>query len=342
MSQTPSQPHRQPHNPKVSLVCSWYNRSDALDDTLTSLLAQTYDNLEIVLVNDGSPDPRVREILDGYQDPRLRVIHQPNTGFVRAIRRAIAETDGDFIAIMGAGDICAPHRITLQADFLAQHPEYAIVGCGFRSAWVPPRNPDTPFHNWDIAPGATPPVTGTLVNSPTPDALTLVNAFTHGEVMIRRSCYDAVSGYRVVFQNSQDLDLWLRLGERYRLGVLGEFMYERRIFLSDGIAGDMRKNLVQIAFAQLAVKAYHERRKGKRDSVDRYGPAAMMRVPRGLATLKRILRAVKQVKGIGELDLGDLRTVNDLYGPVHYTLALAFGAYLKARYGDAAPPKRRA
>jgi glycosyltransferase involved in cell wall biosynthesis len=327
--------------PKVSVVCSWYNRADAIPDTVGSLLAQDYGNLEIVIVNDGSPDPGVRAMFDRYDDPRLRIIHQPNTGLVRAMRRAIAETDGAFIAIMGAGDICAPHRISLQARFLAENPDYALVGCGFRSAWVPPRDPDAPFHNWDLGEGAAAPRAGTLVRSPTMDELSERNAFSHGEVMMRRTCYDAVSGYRVFFQNAQDIDLWLRLAERYRLGVLGEFMYERRIFMSDGIAADLRKNMVQIAFARMATFCGRERRKGGRDSVDRYGPAAMMRVPRDVATLKQVLRAVKQVKGLGVLDLREMGAVRDLYGPFFHLAARLYGGYLQVRYGDAPPPKRQ-
>ncbi|MBQ2263678.1 MAG: glycosyltransferase, partial [Loktanella sp.] len=59
------------------------NRADYIRDTIDSLLVQDYPHFDITVVNDGSPDPRVREILDSYADPRLRVIHQDNTGFIR-------------------------------------------------------------------------------------------------------------------------------------------------------------------------------------------------------------------------------------------------------------------
>lgn len=326
--------------PKVSVVCPIYNRTDHIGDTVESLLAQTYPNFDIVLVNDGSPDPRVRDILNSYDDPRLRVIHQHNTGFTHAIRRAVAESDGRFIAVMGAGDICAPHRLALQADFLASNPDYAIIGCEFRSAKIPSTNPDTPFHNWDMAPGAELPAHGTLSSSPGAADLKRRNAFSHGEVMIRRTHYDAVDGYRVFFANTQDLDLWLRLTERYRLGVLADFLYERRIFLADGIAPDLKKSLVQIAYSGLAKQCHSERARGRRDSVEIYGAATMMRVPMGLATTKRILRAVKQVKAIGDLHLSQLNSVRDLYGLINYMLAFAYAGYLLMRYKNRIPPKR--
>ena len=85
--------------PLVSVCCAYYNRSEFLRSTINGLLAQDYPNFELVVVNDGSTDPAVRSILDSYQDPRLRVIHQSNTGFVAAIRRAIDESRGQYIAI---------------------------------------------------------------------------------------------------------------------------------------------------------------------------------------------------------------------------------------------------
>lgn len=54
--------------PKVSVVCAWYNRADYIKDTVDSLLNQDFDDYEIIIANDGSPDPRVREILDSYDD----------------------------------------------------------------------------------------------------------------------------------------------------------------------------------------------------------------------------------------------------------------------------------
>jgi hypothetical protein len=67
----------------------------------------------------------------------------------------------------------------------------------------------------------------------------------------------------------------------------------------------------------------------------------MMRVPRDVATLKQVLRAVKQVKGLGVLDLREMGAVRDLYGPFFHLAARLYGGYLQVRYGDAPPPKRQ-
>ncbi|MCV6598340.1 MAG: glycosyltransferase [Mangrovicoccus sp.] len=330
--------------PKVTIITAWYNRAAYLQDTLAGLLAQTYPNFEIVLVNDGSPDPRVREILDSYEDPRLRVIHQGNSGMVQALRRAIYESDGAFIALQGAGDVSAPHRIALQADFLTRHPDYALIGCGFRSCRVGAEadaEPGKSHDNWDLEPGAPWPETGILARSPSNDELCRVNAFSHGEVMMRRSVYEELGGYRSFFANTQDLDLWLRMGAKHKLGVLQEFLYERRIFMGDGIAPDLKKSLRQLAFTRMALACYADRQKGQPDRVALYGPVAMRKLPMDRALFEDLLRCVKQVKAYGNLDLAELRAVRDLYGPLAYGLCTLYGRYLLARYGDKVPPKRR-
>src|SRR5690554_1592429 len=99
---------RDESQPRVTIVCAWYNRSEFLLRTVDSLLSQDFDDYEVVIVNDGSTDPRVRELLDGCSDSRLKVIHQENAGFVRAISRAVNYCKSPFIAIQGSGDISYP------------------------------------------------------------------------------------------------------------------------------------------------------------------------------------------------------------------------------------------
>lgn len=115
--------------PEVAIVCAWYNRADYIRDTVDSVLAQDFDRFEVVIINDGSPDPRVREILDSYDDPRLRVVHQENTGFTVAIRRAIDMTSAPYIAIQGAGDVSLPGRLRHQHDWLESNAGIGVVGC---------------------------------------------------------------------------------------------------------------------------------------------------------------------------------------------------------------------
>ena len=283
-------PLSSPSAPKVSVVCAWYNRPDYICNTVDSLLNQDFDDYEIVLVNDGSPDPRVREILDSYDTPRLRIIHQENTGFVGAIRKAIGNSTGEYIAMMGAGDASLPARLRKQAEFLDSHPEHIGLGCGMREADV--------SLEWkivatrDLGLKARPEITHEQVLG------RIHSPFTHGEVMYRRSAYEAVGGYRPFFRFTQDLDLWCRMS-RYggKYAVIPDVLYERRLFAGDGIATDMQKHVAQITLAVMALQCAREWDRQGFDSIDVFGmQAGMFREPSAYLASYLARIAVKYLK----------------------------------------------
>lgn len=204
-------------SPKVSVVCAWYNRADYIHDTIDSLLAQDYPNFDITVVNDGSPDPRVREILDSYDDPRLRVIHQENTGFTRAIRRAIDESDGEYIAIQGAGDVSLPGRLSAQVEAFKQEQELSIVG--------------TQFLKYDLETGKAELYKPSNLKS----GIVSLFGFSHGELMYRRDIYTDVGGYDVEFYYGQGARLWSAMLEHHRYHCIQSAYYLQYIF-DDGVS----------------------------------------------------------------------------------------------------------
>lgn len=309
------------HLPRVSVVCAWYNRGDFIRETIDSLLAQDYPDFDITVVNDGSPDPRVREILASYSDPRLRVIHQRNAGFTRAIRRAIDESDGAYIAIQGAGDVSLPGRLSAQVAYLKARPDFAVVGCRYVNQLKGPHGD-----------GARK-LARVRTLEPTARDIMRGNPFSHGEIMMRRSAYDAAGGYREFFENAQDKDLWLRLSERHRLGIVDAIHYQRNIFLADGIASGFEKTLKQIAYSRIADRCHEERRKRQQDSVERFGKLALMRVPRGWRTLWRIIRAVKQITPDRTLVREDFSVAHDLYGKYALLVSLVSCRLFTVLYG---------
>ena len=246
--------------PRVSVVCAWFNRADVLQETVNALLEQNHDSFEVVVVNDGSTDPRVRDLLDGYSDPRLIAIHQENGGFVKAIKAAIKASSGSYIAIQGAGDVSLQGRLTKQSDLLDMHPAVGIVGC-MRA---------------EVVYGGT--EHGASAVSPTPtrqpmldDLLYRSNPFSHGEVMFRRAIYDQVGGYRDFFKFAQDRDLWIRMAPFCEMRVIAEVLYERRAFVADGIASNHGKLALQQAFSNFARQCHFDRIANGRDFIELYG-----------------------------------------------------------------------
>ena len=245
--------------PQVVIACAWFNRADYLSDTVDSLLAQSFDSFEIVLVNDGSTEPRVKEILDSYDDSRLRVIHQDNLGFVKAIRRAIDASRAPYIAIQGAGDVSYADRIETQWRHLSAREDLVGVACrvdqviyGGVNTGLKEQRPKYKCQ-WAFE--------DFLKKTP----------FTHGEVMFRRDAYESVGGYRELFKYAQDRDLWLRLSEIGDFQIIDKYLYERRRFSDGGVSRDTAKKLLQKHLSDFATQCALDRRDFGFDFVQKYG-----------------------------------------------------------------------
>ncbi|MDZ7835005.1 MAG: glycosyltransferase family 2 protein [Alkalibacterium sp.] len=112
----------------VSIVTVYYNRENQVKESIESLLNQTYQNIEIIAVDDGSTD-NTYKLLSSYKDSRLKVIRHTNSGFVKSIRKAIEHSNGDIIAVHGSGDISFLNRIEKQVSVLKNNSRIGVVSC---------------------------------------------------------------------------------------------------------------------------------------------------------------------------------------------------------------------
>lgn len=111
----------------ISVIIPLYNKEREIGDTLRSVLAQTLQPAEIVVVDDGSTD-RSAEIVRGICSPLVKLVTQPNAGECAARNRAIAESTGDYIALLDADDTWEPGFLEEIAAMIAEFP-----GCGVYS-----------------------------------------------------------------------------------------------------------------------------------------------------------------------------------------------------------------
>ncbi len=114
-------------DPLVTVLLPAYNAEDYINDSVDSVLQQTFTDFELLVINDGSTD-RTGELLEAYNDERMTVVHQENMGLVKTLNKGIGLAKGKYIARFDADDICYPDRFKKQIDFLTQNPEYIIVG----------------------------------------------------------------------------------------------------------------------------------------------------------------------------------------------------------------------
>ncbi|WP_213287226.1 glycosyltransferase family A protein [Bradyrhizobium sp. sGM-13] len=116
--------------PLVTVVMCVYNAGRYLRPSLLSIIDQTYKNLDILIIDDGSTDGCFSSVQDLLVDKRVRVIHQANSGKPVAVNRALDRIRGEFFAIQDADDISYPTRIERQVRALLNNPHLAAVFCG--------------------------------------------------------------------------------------------------------------------------------------------------------------------------------------------------------------------
>ncbi len=116
----------------VSIVIPAFNASRTLAQTLDSILDQTYRNIEIIVVNDGSTDATA-DVLKSYGD-LVHSIHQPNGGLANARNTGCRSARGEYIALMDADDLCVPERIAIQVEVMGKLSD-AVLCCSDFSAF---------------------------------------------------------------------------------------------------------------------------------------------------------------------------------------------------------------
>ncbi|GAB5536484.1 MAG: hypothetical protein Rubg2KO_27330 [Rubricoccaceae bacterium] len=136
-------------DPLVSVLVTAYNAEPWIADTLASVSAQSYPNIELVMVDDGSTD-RTLEIASSFEHPHLTVISQENQGACAARNRAFDIASGDLIQYLDADDLLDPEKISLQVERLLQEPEGTLAS----GPWMrfydasPPSQRPAPNRDW--------------------------------------------------------------------------------------------------------------------------------------------------------------------------------------------------
>jgi glycosyltransferase involved in cell wall biosynthesis len=191
---------------KISVVIPLYNKERYILRTLDSVLAQTFQDFEVVVVDDGSTDngPRMVESLG---DLRIRLIRQANAGAAEARNTGIRAARGEWIAFLDADDIWLPDHLRVQLYILDRHPwvQWA-AGRYYRrlknNKAVPISDVDAFFRQYD----------GELVQ----DALELLprGYLWTGAILVRASVFADVGCFDPCLRTAEDLDLWLRIALR--------------------------------------------------------------------------------------------------------------------------------
>lgn len=223
--------------PAISVLMPVRNGERFLPEAIESILSQTLADLELVVVDDGSTDstPRILERA-AAADARV-VVHrrEPGRNLAQVLNLAAQLSRGALLARLDADDVAGRDRLRRQAEFLAAHPEVALLGG--QVTLVDERGREFGRAEYPLGDAAL------------QDALRTGNPFVHSAVTMRRAAFEEVGGYRENFDHGEDLDLWLRLAARHRLANLPDVVAEYRIH---GTQLTLRKQEEQAMFAAAA------------------------------------------------------------------------------------------
>jgi len=200
--------------PCVSVIMPAWNAMRYIHAAIDSVLSQSFTDLELIVINDGSSDGDYKALED--IDPRVRVIDGERGGVSRARNLGMATARGRCIAFIDADDLWVPGKLKAQVDYLQEHPDVAIV-FGELIRWWPDQRGAYP----DPAP-----------HYPTEDALRtpdptragwlyrfILMGFPLGMItpVIRREVYERVGGFDVTLSRGEDYDFWLRCSREFRM-----------------------------------------------------------------------------------------------------------------------------
>jgi hypothetical protein len=203
--------------PAVSVLMPVRNGERFLAEAVESVLSQTFGDLELLVIDDGSTDstPQILERL-GIEDQRL-VIHrrEPGPSLPEVLNIVAGFARAPLLARLDADDVALPDRLQLQVAFLAAHPEVALLGG---------QVPLIDESGREVGRAEYP-----LADEELQEALRHRNPFVHSAMVMRREAFEEVGGYRPNFVHAEDLDLWLRIADGHRIANLSADVVQYRI-----------------------------------------------------------------------------------------------------------------
>lgn len=205
-----------PERPTVSVVMACHNAREWVARAIASVLQQTFDDFELILVDDGSTDDTWSIIKSQKQrDTRIIGLSKVNTGLADSLNFGMSHARGAWIARLDADDLSSPTRLAQQFGFVRADPTVVLVGTAFFA--IDEHDSVIGTHGY---PAAHRKLLWNLEN--------LQRFFPHSSAMFNREVALADGGYNTRYQKAQDWDLWFRLAEKGKIACIDDHLVRIR------------------------------------------------------------------------------------------------------------------
>lgn len=199
---------------KITVLMPAYNAGKYIHEAISSVLEQSYQNFELLIINDGSTDDTISVVMS-FNDPRIVLVNKEHQGIAGALNTGLRLSDTYYIARFDADDICMPQRLEKQFDFLEDHPDYVLVGS---DAEYMIEDGDFLFNFKCIAHS----------NEEVQNNMYVYCPFIHSSVMYKRDEVIKAGGYDAHAHHFEDYLLWTNLAKAGKLQNLRESLIKVR------------------------------------------------------------------------------------------------------------------
>lgn len=219
--------------PLVTIVIPVYNGAEFLAEAIQSALDQTYEAIEIIVVNDGSNDGGATECVAQSFGDAIHYFSKTNGGVASALNLAILEMSGDYFSWLSHDDLYSKEKIERQIMALLASPERETIVYSNYSIFSDNPATDIPVHLKEISP------------KQFRCWLTLESALHGCTLLIPRAALETCGGFNEALRTTQDYDLWFRLAETYQFLHIPEVLVQARCHVKQG-----RSIMATTAFAE--------------------------------------------------------------------------------------------
>ncbi|MDA9163383.1 glycosyltransferase [Rickettsiaceae bacterium] len=211
---------------QISVIIASYNHGLYIKEAINSVLTQTYQNFEIIIIDDGSSDNSV-EVIKSIQDARIKFFEfSKNEGACKATNYAIQKAKGKYIAIMNSDDVWVNSKLEKQVNYLEKHKNIDAV---FSSAEFLNQNLDSFSLRMR-------PAFFNIFNQKNRSSAEWLNHFfyngnclCHPSILIKKDCYSQLGLYNNIFRQLPDFDMWIRFCKQFTLHIMQEKLVKFRI-----------------------------------------------------------------------------------------------------------------
>jgi glycosyltransferase involved in cell wall biosynthesis len=324
-----------PNYPLASVIVPVHNGEHFIDDALRSLVGQTYPNLEIIVVDDGSTD-RTCDRAAAYA-PRIRCIRLASrSGSASAPRNTgVRESRGEYIAFLDADDILLPDRIEKRIEFLSAHPEAGLVFEDYRNFSAKGQDDQSHFQSCDrlqkMLGGRRSIV---LSSEDATEILAQENFGISGTFMVRREVFRDEAGFEPTLRACEDFHFYYRVARRRAVGIINEVGMMRRLH-NFNMTGDSSLMLEE-SIRSRALLCASEKNSRNRGHFNRHIAESHASLARVYANRGDYLRALHEDARALFRHFSRAR-LRMFYRGIARTIAIAVGAHRSKTL----PPRRR-